>query len=513
MASPIKIMVINSSSAFEEFAPHGVCCWKKGRNNTHLEKLLAHATMPTKTVATCEDKCLADGRCQFFSYSRVFASCVLCSGCLLSQEGSGVTYVSWRKRDARVITTEAPKRSLVVVAALGALSPTYTNARSLLFTHFRGGWDCTVFAYARFGRRGLEADGLNQSKQATLTQHEAAKDIASRCQVVECRDCSIGRIWRLLNPAALAAYEYLLLLQDDVLLGGVPLAGVHEGVPSGAPVSFNASTMLATARNHRLDVASPAVIGASWASVMAPDQCSCDRNQLADWYAASRAHPQQPDGGGPRRENQVPPDDSCAGASCQMAAAVQIAALNDGCVRDMPFLESYALLFTPEAWRCYHDLMSLLPPEQTDELGGWGYDVCYPVHCPHLARQSLLLSHLAVHAPRRTEGTESRLGLVGRRSRRRLSQEDGTATVTSPLKWCAPTAPTAPTITPTTPAAAAAAQAAAACRRRRAFEQLEDAVRARHGRECVATGPHARARRPQKTCLVAAMPEASLARR
>ena len=63
-------------------------------------------------------------------------------------------------------------------------------------------------------------------------------------------------------------------------------------------------------------------------------------------------------------------------------------------MRREPFLESYALLFTPAAWACYHAMMGLLSMEETDSLRGWGYDVCYAAYArtsPTKVRARLLL--------------------------------------------------------------------------------------------------------------------------
>ena len=165
--------------------------------------------------------------------------------------------------------------------------------------------------------------------------------------------------------------------------------------------------MLQTARLHALDVASPGIIGASWGDIMGPNTCACDYGDLRNWYGAPSAAFRQANGTDHLQENgtqhgKPAPLFSCASPGCQSEGASVDAEQQAGCVRKAPFLESYALLFRPAAWSCYHAMMSLLTMKETDSLRGWGYDVCYTAYCPHVANQAILLGHVAVHDPSRS---------------------------------------------------------------------------------------------------------------
>ena len=131
------------------------------------------------------------------------------------------------------------------ISAAGALSPSYANTHALLATHFGDAsrWDCTVYAYSPFGvpavagvdgeigggvggtgGRGVGISGRvdggatspgTKDQDAAVLLSAAAQYIASRCRVIECLGCSIGRIWRMTTPDVIAGqgYEYLFMIQ------------------------------------------------------------------------------------------------------------------------------------------------------------------------------------------------------------------------------------------------------------------------------------------------------------
>lgn len=457
-----------NTNAFAQFAGFGWCCKTRvvanETSDETMSKVLVRDIFRTGRPGECEQRCIADVKCAFFSEWLRFSSCVLCSGCVLSLNGNGRFYTSYRKLNHHVASPAVSRPpSLVVISALASLAPSYLNVMSLLQTHFNDSstWHCSVNAYSRFGIRSNDDSGSNGS-EAELGLFRAAAYISTRCQTIECVGCSIGRIWQLTKPDKLAKhYEYLFHLQDDVLL---------------AATSFDISEMLATARMQRLDVASPAVIGATWGSIMGPDECSCERTELNNWLSMDQNVTST-------RSQKPAIYASCRSSACHAEEAARLARLNRGCVRREPFLESYALLFTPAAWACYHAMMNLLSPEQTDRLNGWGYDLCFPSHCQALANQAVILSQIVVHEPSRSASATS--WFVGRRLSRSSSHMNTTD--------------------------GAAACASRECRRSdhskmsqkvAASKELSALVEARTGFRCISTNPSSRARRLHKTCLL-----------
>ena len=170
-------------------AHSGSCCRMRSS-----ESLLRNRFNDTH-VSTCEKECLRDSGCAFLSYNFWHEVCLLCSGCALTTAGPYVHFRSWRNRldhVAEALASNAP--SLIVIAALGALSPSYANVHSLLSTHFSDQvrWACTVYAYSPFGVP--TASGVVNGGDEHDPNANAAKSIAHRCRIVECLGCSIGHM-------------------------------------------------------------------------------------------------------------------------------------------------------------------------------------------------------------------------------------------------------------------------------------------------------------------------------
>lgn len=117
----------------------------------------------------------------------------------------------------------------------------YATLRTTLRAHFNEpAWDCVLYSLVPYAST------------------DAARAIRERCRVLECVGCAVANAWNLTTPAVTRAYEYVMLLSDEVEL---PRAAVSP------------SALLDEAQKHRLDVASPAVLGAKYPFAMAPDRC------------------------------------------------------------------------------------------------------------------------------------------------------------------------------------------------------------------------------------------------
>ena len=256
LPSPIDAYALTFAPQFHGVLHSGVCCTERGPKtrtgnsttpsghvNELTRSLFRHSFTKIAAAVECEKRCLADDECAFFSYSSRLRICLLCSGCAVTDAWS---FKSWRRPNRHVVLPQAARaaRSLVVIAALGALSPSYANTHALLATHFGDAsrWDCTVYAYSPFGvpaaagvdgeigggvggtgGRGVGISGRvdgatspgTKDQDAAVLLSAAAQYIASRCRVIECLGCSIGRIWRMTTPDVIAGqgYEYLFMIQ------------------------------------------------------------------------------------------------------------------------------------------------------------------------------------------------------------------------------------------------------------------------------------------------------------
>ncbi|KAL1508051.1 hypothetical protein AB1Y20_007647 [Prymnesium parvum] len=237
----------------------------------------------------------------------------------------------------------APAREgkfLLAISSLGGVARRYHTILANLRTHFSApAWDCVLYSHVPFPT----------SEARTSAPALAIRD---RCRIVECLGCGVANGWNLTTPALVAPYEFVFILLD------------HTVLPRAA---FSLSALLAVARRKRLDVASPAVLGATHAFAMAPDRCTA--------CAAGR----------------------CKAAACRLPHAAAVARLNRGCVRHVDLIEVHAALYTRAAWRCVWSMFSheVLGPKRPRALP-WGYEACFAAHCPLYARQAVVLSQLAV---------------------------------------------------------------------------------------------------------------------
>lgn len=98
------------ASAYEMIASASECCGVRGiraipkaaPNGGAANRSVVNAAIKGmkgrfELPIDCEPECSASARCTHFSHSPRWRSCVLCDGCVLTQEGNARSYSSWRK--------------------------------------------------------------------------------------------------------------------------------------------------------------------------------------------------------------------------------------------------------------------------------------------------------------------------------------------------------------------------------------------------------------------------------
>lgn len=205
------------------------------------------------------------------------------------------------------------KRNLLVVDAIGSSLARLYNVERNIVRHFdtnkeTGSWDCLVMDYGR----------LSNAVLSCLEKH---------CEI-ERQHAAWGEFLGTITPTLVQHYAHILLMLDDVW------------VPDDYVVEHDLLQMDA----HRIDVLSPAVVGAHHTSTR------------GNWRGARK----------------------CL-YSCHISWPP-----------DRPrLLEYFFTFFTADAWKCfYHSVLARnVGTKKTTNVAnedGCGYDICFPVLCPHL---------------------------------------------------------------------------------------------------------------------------------
>ena len=77
------------------------CC--KGSDGAAAQALWRSNHANVSTSSACEALCLADDGCSFFSHSRAYENCMLCSGCATIRLTRGSRYTSWKRRSTCIV--------------------------------------------------------------------------------------------------------------------------------------------------------------------------------------------------------------------------------------------------------------------------------------------------------------------------------------------------------------------------------------------------------------------------
>lgn len=220
-------------------------------------------------------------------------------------------------------------RNLVVVNAVGRLETIGHVARNVE-THFSdGSWQCVVMAWAN----------------AAAAKHALR---ATKCELYFSPRARWGQFLAMLRPVLVQPYEHITILLDDIF------------VPTSGPFPVNVTGLLREMHRHSLGGISPvrALLAHPWleASWEQPRRGGLILSSYPPLRRARPLAPQAVFGAHPRPMLQ----------------------LKTRCLRRVHALEIFFTIYTRAAWLCMVGMFDAAD----SNLGGCGYDFCFPRVCP-----------------------------------------------------------------------------------------------------------------------------------